>query len=341
MHHLLLGLNFKEGGGKVLLYNMIFNIKDLSAAVSVPRKDLNREALIQNARRYLLRTLMHDGPILPRTLLDFRDILESNELTNSDQETKTFFSEVSLQTPYDSLSNYIFKYRPYSLSIGEYNEFFLKKLLIPQQKEMIDISLGLDVILQKFYPNKAHPGISRHHPDRDKPWFTVFEFDADSNTWKVKLIPLDHTYHLFTLHQYYKRDNNFEKFRFENDLARARITHLVELIYLRRFNPRNDYQALFMNEFYNRVDEVAGNNIKIWDGFERGILSDWIDLWIERQTMSEKEWYNTHYKEFWDKTYISYLDDFAKYLLGDKYKNPDFWRWFMNTYLSSNKYPST
>ena len=109
MHHLLLGLNFKEGGGKVLLYNMIFNIKDLSAAVSVPRKDLNREALIQNARRYLLRTLMHDGPILPRTLLDFRDILESNELTNSDQETKTFFSEVSLQTPYDSLSNYIFK----------------------------------------------------------------------------------------------------------------------------------------------------------------------------------------------------------------------------------------
>jgi len=100
-----------------------------------------------------------------------------------------------------------------------------------------------------------------------------------------------------------------------------------------------DYKSLFMKEFRNRIDNVAGNEVKIWDGVEDEILGDWIDRWEDKKKLSEKDWYSKYYQNFYEQTYLPYMDDFASYLLeGSSAPKSDFWRWYLNTYLRENKY---
>ncbi|UCC19184.1 MAG: hypothetical protein JSV62_13945 [Promethearchaeota archaeon] len=238
------------------------------------------------------------------------------------------------------------KYRPYAA--GDYHEYFLNELLIPQQKEMLDICLGLDVLLGRFYDNKEKIGISRHHRDRDKPYYCLFEIGEETGEWRVKLVPIKSWRHI-GMHNSYKENNNFHSYHVQNDLASARFRHLAELMLKRQFIKRSDYTKFkndLLEEFKRRKDFVAGSEIRIWKPSRADqvvadkILKDWIDLYVERKTTSEKSWYSAHYNKFYTKTYSPYLDNFARYLIGDpNARNSAFWRWYLSTYLRENEYP--
>ncbi len=204
-------------------------------------------------------------------------------------------------------------------------------------------------------------GIGRHHGEGDKEYLFVFEFNFDKNDpdkWKPKLIPLDTELHLNQLHGYHKfkegtaaYDRAKNKFYEDNAVAIARMTHLLELIYERSFNPNlpnienpttedyyNYYKALFMEEFDKRIDKVNGMDYKIWAQVDSKILEDWTKRWVDKKRMSEKEWYNKYYSKFYgsEKKTGSYLSR-IKFL---KDKRPEFWNWYIKYYWSKNRYPS-
>ena len=239
------------------------------------------------------------------------------------------------------------KYRPYL--VGDYNEFFLKELKVPQQKEMLDISLGLELLYEKFIPNEEYTGISRHHYNRDKPYTYVFKVYKDGS-FKVKLIPLTGS-HWTLLHKQYNNYDRFQVYAKNNDLAQARIKHIVELIYNREFKPKSSeketkdyYLKLFMDEFDSRKDIVHGREVNIWTKehlYDQNVLKKWIqERWYDKKTMTEKEWYLEHY----DKFYIRYLKfkSSLKSFQDDSLKDSEtirFLKWYTEVYQKENIYP--
>jgi len=142
------------------------------------------------------------------------------------------------------------------------------------------------------------------------------------------------------IHESYQIYGNFQYYYEQNDLAVARFTHLVELMFEHSYIPGTDYKTLFMTEFRNIIDKVAGNYIRIWQDINDNKLEKWIERWVDKKTMPERDWYNKYYDKFYDQTYIPYMDNFASYLLGDpNTRKPDFWRCYLNTYLRENRYP--
>jgi hypothetical protein len=147
----LLSINAKLGGGNVIRpHTQQYTLNDLSDEVygKVSYVTSHRQALVNNLKKGVI-------PI-KRVLNKFSEIIYTNRL----EVTK--YGKIAA----DELTSYFKKYRPTILS--EYNQFFLKDLLIPQTLEMLDLTLGLDVLGQQFFSNVAFPGIQRHHPDRDK-----------------------------------------------------------------------------------------------------------------------------------------------------------------------------
>lgn len=62
--------------------------------------------------------------------------------------------------------------------------------------------------------------------------------------------------------------------------------------------------------------------------------------WEDKKRLSEKKWYSKYYRNFYEQTYLPYMDNFASYLVeGRSAPKSDFWRWYLNTYLRENKYP--
>jgi len=336
--NILLAKNYKKRGGRPI-YPIrsrprsdkdMFSINDLSEIVS-------KSEISQYARIYLTTSLRNDNPLASSTCKDFQTILFDDDLIESNSAMKAFFNRIGAEMPMDSIHKYLVRYRPYSLD--GYHGYFLEELRITQQKELLDISLGLDVYLGEFYDNIARLGISRHHPDRDKSYYCLFHIDENTGKWRVKLIPLKWEGHR-EMHQLYKNYGKFYKYYEVNELVTARFTHLVELMFKRSYVSGTDYKTLLMTEFRNKVGKIAGNNIKIWKGIDDRILKEWIERWENKKILSEKKWYSKYYNNFYTQTYIPRMDSFASYLLkGDKAKRSSFWRWFLNTYLRENKYP--
>lgn len=281
-------------------------------------------------------------------------MIRADHLDETDSRIKSFFNyykDLGLDMPYNMVNNYLLKYRPYAT--GEYNEFFLDELLILQQKEMIDISLGLDVLTREFY-SKTSPktGVSRHHVDRDRPYYCVFYIDQLDNDFKVKLIPIIASEHM-SIHNQYKTYGKFYTYHYFNDLAKARISHLYEII--QRPYKRGDEKAL-MTEFKNRIDCVCGNDLNIWsdffkDSFGRSQLNEWVKRWVDKKTMkdisrsgkklsAEELWYSKYHPGFYYSTYRPYLEDMRLYQSNNpNCKRPAFWDWFFRVYLRENIYP--
>ena len=150
------------------------------------------------------------------------------------------------------------------------------------------------------------------------------------------------------MHNSYKEGGNFHSYHYQNDLANARFTHLVELVQKFKYQSRlsrDDHIDLLMRQFEGRRANIAGNEINIWEnivGEKPEVLEKWIDRWIDKKSgsMSEKDWYAKYYNNFYDNTYTPYMDNLALYLLGDNRGNdPDFWKWYLGTYLRENLYP--
>ena len=239
-----------------------------------------------------------------------------------------------------------------SLYSGEYHEFFLEKsgigLLVPQQKECLDITLGLEVLQERFIPDKEFIGISRHHKDKDRPYYVMFKVYKDGS-FKVKLVPLLGS-HWNRIHQL-EQSGHWAAYSINNDLAEARVRHLVELIYNRKYVPRTDYKSIFMKEFKERKDIIQGKEVNIWSGkfpysFDSNLLKQWIDRWIKKKTMTEKQWYldSEHYPEFYTKRYKPYINQLDIYLKGDpnnklNERQKEFWKWYYEVYPNDNTYP--
>ncbi len=329
----LLAKNYIKGNSKPI-YPMkgLISLNDLSESISTSQ-------VKTHARHYLSDSLSNDKIFHPAIIKNLKEIVRIDNLNRFG--IKSFFnrieriglSHVGLLSPKESVQNYVVKYRPNIYA--EYHEYF-KELMVPQQKEMVDITLGFDVLLQQFYSKSSNKlGIQRHHPDRDKNFYTVFEFDEDGN-WKVKLLLLTNWRH-FSLHATYKQFGAWNQFHRQNDLARARVKHLSELVLTRRYQSGIDYQL----EFDGREALVAGNIEKIWADLDPDILDQWIEKWKDKQSMTEGDWYDTHFPAFYRNTYLPYMDNFALYLQGDsKAKNPEFWKWYLTAYLHENIYPN-
>lgn len=234
----------------------------------------------------------------------------------------------------DSFDFYITKYRPHLAS--DYVEYFTEpNFLTLQTKEMIDIILGLDVLLQDFFSNIEHPGIQRHHTYRDKNYYCVFEMEG--NSYKIKLLPLSSRRHM-QLHANYKFHGNWYGYRVDNDLAKARVKHLYEIIQ-RQYETGKNYEALLLAEFNSRVDTIGGNKLRIWDGFREDILIEWIGRWEDRKKMNDDEWHIKYYSEFYSNRYINSLYTANRYLGGKNVDKIEFWDWYFREYLVNNIYP--
>ncbi|MHA2336157.1 MAG: hypothetical protein ACXACX_02590 [Candidatus Hodarchaeales archaeon] len=332
--NVLLAKNFKDNKGKPKYpISKIFGIQELSEQIS-PTSN----------RRYLSSTIRRnrDTTIPLSILMDLALWIKDNKLDDSNSRLKRFFDKLQLETPQNSINQYLLKYRPYA--VGDYHDYFLDELKIPQQKELLDISLGLDVLLGIFYLNKEAIGISRHHAERDKPYYCIFSVDENTGEWRVKLVPLMYTRHI-GMHNSIHQNQNYHSYHFQNDLAIERFTHLVELVLKRKYQKGINFEDVFMKEFREREGTVAGNKIKIWREFlesKPGLLEKWIERWIDKKSgnMDEKDWYTKYYGKFYENRYLPYMDNLALYLLGDnKCNNPDFWRWYLKTYVHEDKYP--
>ncbi|MBO1225617.1 MAG: hypothetical protein JYX80_14435 [Candidatus Scalindua sediminis] len=330
---ILLAKNYIKGqGGPIYPSKGLYSLNDLSEAISTSDVEVY-------ARHYLTDSLRNDKIFHPAIMKNLKEVVRIDKLNRFGLKSlfnrikRIGLSHVGLLSPKESVQNYVVKYRPNIYA--EYHEYF-KELMVPQQKEMVDITLGFDVLLQQFYSKNSNKlGIQRHHPDRDKNFYTVFEFDEDGN-WKVKLLPLMNWRH-FGLHATYKMFGAWNSFHKQNDLARARVNHLAELVLTRRYQSGFDYYK----EFVDRRALVAGNMEKIWSDLNPSKLDEWIERWKDRQSMTEGKWYDTYHPAFYRNTYLPHMDNFALYLQGDtKTKNPEFWKWYLTVYLHENIYPN-
>jgi len=326
----LLAINYDKGGGKIRPMKKMFSLSDLSELVS-------GSTIKDNKRIYLSTSLKQDSITRQKVCKELLSIVDSHN------GRKNHFGR-SAQL---HIMDYLLKYRPYAF--GDYNEHF-DDLLEIQQKEHLDVSLGLDVLQLQFTKDGVRIGVQRHHLDRDRPYYCMLKTYPDGSL-KVKLVPLSYTSHMNDLHFRYKKHNDYATWRKNNDLAQARFQHLFELSKL-QYNPKiNNYQQFLVQEFRNKKAIVHGKEVNIWDKNKGSyffasdnILGDWIKRWEAKKTHSEEEWYTAPlidnkplYKEFYTKTYKPYTDELYKFIKGEyKGKRSDFWRWYIQVYLYEN-----
>ncbi len=217
--------------------------------------------------------------------------------------------------------------------------------MVLQLSEMLGITLGLDVLTQQFFPDRERFGASRHHPDRDKSYYSIFSVDLERRNidFKMKLIPIDSTTH-FSLHAKYKLGNNFYGYSVDNELARKRVKHLYEIIQ-RKYDSSTNYRTSLMAEFNGRTERIGGRDqIRIWNEFNPIILEQWIDRYIdkkeiEKTTGSDEQWFIKEYSQFWQARYVPTLFKMIKYLNEEDVTHKDFWDWYYTEYVKNNIYP--
>jgi len=329
----LIAKNYEKGKGKLLSYKQSYKVTDLAKAIS-PKKSPN---LITNSFR-------------TGTLLSLKACIKMRGMSSS----VTLRRHQTGLNARRAVNGFLFKYRPYS--IGTYHKYWEKQMLVPQRKEMVDISLGLDVLSVGFFDDGYKIGIIRHHYEKDKPYYCIFQFRKDG-TYKIKLLPLSKGSHWGRLHAKAFLDESYNAWFSSNELAEQRLLHLVKLIYEVKYNPRTNYRIEFMNQFLYKEVTIRGEKRLLWfeedDIFENtrvvATLYNWIDRWVYKKKLesryssevAENKWYKKYYGLFYRKTYKSYMKDYDLYLNGDpNCKRPDFWEWYHNTYVVRNKYPS-
>jgi hypothetical protein len=235
-------------------------------------------------------------------------------------------------------------------SEAKYHKYFRKDLLIPHIYELFSITLGLDVNTQDFIPDatlseqsgKYNIDVDRHHPQEDKSEYTVFSMIDDQ--FLVALIPLMENSH-FEITNTLRVGNTIK-----NQLAITRFWHLYELIQ-RPFEAGKDYNVEFLKEFRTRTANIfidgEYQNVKLWD-LEQEVIQDYVKRWIEmKETSSESVFDNNkffakNYPDWYFNTFKPKMDDFNRFLHQDSLcEHPDFWDWYINTYLKEDFHPFT
>ncbi len=134
-----------------------------------------------------------------------------------------------------------------------------------------------------------------------------------------------------------------------NDVIEARMRHLYELFQKDYDNTvlRDDYVEYFKKQFEGRKDYIFhyDSKVNIWNSFENGkvvgltdaIIEQWVDRWIDSKEMSEIDWYNKYYDQFYNLHYGSFILSIKSHMEQNTLNRFD--TWFLNKYLPGEVYP--
>ncbi|HEC38479.1 hypothetical protein LCGC14_1442140 [marine sediment metagenome] len=227
----------------------------------------------------------------------------------------------------------------------EYEKHFVD-LRRMQRKELLDFSLGLD-IFDKIFIEDAHPFVSengeiidgryvfyvtRHHLDEDQKHYLIFDYNSMDFMFKIVLLPSK---------SHWKLHANKEKFCKNKILLNARMKHLYRLIKLKKI-PKGNYIQKIKSEFDKETIMINGQNIKIWNKLPEEIIEEWIRRWNVRKILSDKEFYDRFYPNFYNHQYEPLLNDMILFKNNDtRCQRPEFWYWYFKHYNKNNIYPKS
>jgi hypothetical protein len=242
----------------------------------------------------------------------------------------------------EQLKIYMRDMYPKTKRFRKYNINF-KELKIPQMKEFIDITLGLDVYAKEFLKdaivgkNRAIiPQIlmemTRHHILEDPDYYLIF--GLYDNIFSFRLAPVSFDSNV-KIHKSLTSD-----FDQTSDLIVARLMHLYELIQ-KPYTSGMDYKTFFEDEFKNREAYIFGRgDTKIWNGINPDIVTKYAKRWVLYKDKGESVFYNKHYSIFYNRGYKWFMNDFKLYLNEDpSVSYPEFWYWHSTVYLPQSIYP--
>ncbi len=213
-----------------------------------------------------------------------------------------------------------------------------------QRKELLDLSLGLDIFDQAFLKDAHHfvtkdgqiiDGtyvlyLTRHHLDEDQKYYLIFNYDK--NDFRFKIIPLASKAH-------WKVHGNKEEFVRKREMLNARMKHLYKLLQY-PFIPNKNYPEKIKSEFYSKTVIIDGQIVRIWSDFSEKIIDNWIERWKARKTLSDREFYEKYYPNFYIHFYKPLLRDKKLFKIKDSNcQRPEFWYWYFKQYLKRNIYP--
>ena len=214
-----------------------------------------------------------------------------------------------------------------------------------QRKELLDLSLGLDIFDQAFLED-AHPFITkdgqiidgtyvlyltRHHLDEDQKYYLIFNYN--NNDFRFKIIPLASKSH-------WKVHGDKEDFYRKREMLNARMKHLYKLLQYSYVLSKN-YSEIFKSEFYSKTVIINGQVVRIWKDFSEKIIDNWIERWKARKTLSDREFYEKYYPNFYIHFYKPLLRDKKLFKIKDpNCQRPEFWYWYFRNYLKKNIYPN-
>ena len=118
------------------------------------------------------------------------------------------------------------------------------------------------------------------------------------------------------------------------------MKHLYKLLQY-PYIPNKTYSKIFKSEFNNKTEIIDGQDVRIWSDFSEKIIDNWIERWQARKTLSDKEFYEIYYPNFYRERYKPLLRDMKLFKNKDtNCERPEFWYWYFTHYLKKNIYPS-
>jgi len=111
-----------------------------------------------------------------------------------------------------------------------------------------------------------------------------------------------------------------------------------------------DYEAEFLREFNSKTAVVyEGNemsNRKLWDKFDQEEIKDYVKRWINmKKSPSESifdnnKFFSEHYPNWYFNAFKPNMEDYYRFLQKNPLtEKPDFWHWFLNSYLKEDFHP--
>lgn len=296
--------------------NVLFTFNDLSEVIS------SKSSLNSDMARYLLAKKFKRGHPLLRT--------QGHRLIAF---LRTYFHYAP-----DEIHEVIYDIRKHIAKMQWYwrkydPHFFDLKTL--QMKMLLDVTLGLNVLIEGFLPDagpkltragyvikeKHEHAILRHHLDVDEEYF-VLDVDDFTGKLRFKLIPFD-------IHAHDKiHDKSLNsKLGFISEVINARMLHLYD-IFMKR--PKN----LSLREFRERKEIIDGMEVSIWEGYSDDVLLEWMARYYDKENL-----YRNHYPYFDEHFYQAMVQDFEFYKKQDvNCKHPEFWSWYLNKYFDEEKF---
>jgi len=226
----------------------------------------------------------------------------------------------------------------------KYNPNFAE-LKTPQMKELIDITMGLDVYakdflkdaiigVNKFMIPQIVMEMTRHHILQDPDYYLIFGLYDD--IFSFRLAPVSFASNT-RIHKSLTSD-----FGQTSDLIVARLMHLYELVQ-KSFVRGTDYKTFFEKEFRNKEAYIFGRgDLKIWNGIRPDVVAKYAERWVmfKDPSNSESVFYNNYYSTFYNRGYKWFMNDYKMYLNEDPNTSyPEFWYWHSTVYLPQSIYP--